>query len=213
MCNDSIVFVPTYFPDVLMLSHLLPVEQIVLEAHGSYQKQTYRTRSTILAANGKVNLSIPIIHNRKKEHWPFTEVCIDLEKPWASEHLKSIKSAYSSSPFYEFYEDHLLNLYRDIPEKLYDWNLQTLNWTLNRLGWEKKISETKTYANDRTASFLATAKKKTSKYNFLAYDQVFMEKFGFVHNLGFLDLLFNLGPAVTAHLKQQGEILNDQQDD
>lgn len=201
--GNHLILVPTYFPDVLMLSYLLGKQQVVLEVHGTYQKQTYRTRCRILAANGTVNLSIPIIHDRKNDHWRYKEVHIDHDQPWAKEHLKSIRSAYNSSPFYEFYEDSLHQLYQQIPDRLYDWNVETLKWSFGKLRWDIPLSETTEFAHDQLASKLATAKKKTDPDNFLPYDQVFMERYGFVHNLSFLDLLFNLGPAVTAHLIDQ----------
>ena len=40
------------------------------------------------------------------------------------------------------------------------------------------------------------------------YDQVFMEKHGFIANLSILDLLFNLGPESTDYLYNLDLIIN-----
>ena len=184
-------------------------ETIELEQHGNFIKQTYRNRCYIAGANGKQSLNIPIIHTGKGTPVPYTEVQIDFAEPWASNHLKSIKSAYNSSPFYQFYEDEIHDLFQNIPEFLFEWNVKTLRFILNHVGYDHQITGTHEFQNNNLANRLITAKKKqTTLLN--PYIQVFQEKYGFMQPLSGLDLLFNLGPSAISYLKNQSHNLDAQ---
>ncbi|PRP66564.1 WbqC family protein [Nonlabens agnitus] len=196
----SLIIHPSYFVDVESLVHIYHCDQILVDASDSYVKQTYRSRCYIAAANGPLTLNIPIVHDGKQSSTLYKDVLIDLSQPWASNHLKSITSAYKSSPYYEYYEDDLIELYQDIPEKLMEWNIKTMQWLLSQLNLATDLNFTDDYQSDELATYLITAKKK-SDLDIKPYMQVFQEKHGFLHPLSGLDLLFNLGPSSRAYLK------------
>ena len=50
--------------------------------------------------------------------------------------------------------------------------------------------------------FLVNA-KEALHFDFKQYNQVFMDRHGFIQNLSTLDLLFNEGPGTITHLKAQ----------
>jgi hypothetical protein len=195
----ALIINPTYFIDVVSLKALYDTDKIQIEAHGNYVKQTYRNRCYIAAANGKLALNIPIIHTGAGHSVSYDQIRIDHQQSWASNHLKSIKSAYNSSPFYEYYEDDLKTLFADIPDSLMQWNLKTLEFTISQLGIQKDILFTDEFENDSIAERLATAKAQPL-YDIPRYIQVFQEKHGFMPALSSLDLLFNLGPEAIAYL-------------
>jgi hypothetical protein len=205
--NDAeALLIPPFFMDWLMLVHVMKVKKILLDVHGSYQKQTYRNRTYLMGANGRLTLNIPIIHDNKKGTWYFKDVRIDHEQPWQKDHLKTIKSAYNSSPYYEFYEFELHDLYNSKDEFLVDWNQRCLEWTLARLGWQKELKRTEQWSMSRTADELITAKKEYPQLPH--YSQVFQEVHGFFPGMGFLDLLFNLGPTLTDFLIRTTEAVD-----
>lgn len=193
---------PSYFMDVESLVHLFHCNKLILDNHDSYVKQTYRSRCYIAAANGSLTLNIPIIHGGTGSSMLYQEVLIDDSQPWAINHLKSITSAYKNSPYYEFYEDDLKGLFKEIPEHLIEWNQKTNEWLLSQLQIEKEVRHATNYLGDDLATYLITAKKK-SKLQLDPYLQVFQEKHGFQQPLSGLDLLFNLGPAARVYLKSQ----------
>lgn len=198
----ALVIYPTYFIDIVSLKAFYDTRNTVeLEIHGNYIKQTYRNRCYIAAANGKLALNIPIIHTGAGHSVSYDQILIDHQQSWASNHLKSIKSAYNSSPFYEYYEDDLNALFADIPETLLQWNLKTLEFITFHLGLNPKWSFTNSFENDLIADRLATA-KADPLYLMPSYIQVFQEKHGFIPALSGLDLLFNLGPEAIAYLAQ-----------
>lgn len=198
----KLVLHPSYFIDVVSLVHLYHSDIIVLEKQDSYLKQTYRNRCYIAAANGKLALNIPIIHQKSGGSVPYSSIEIDHSQDWATQHLKSIKSAYNSSPFYEYYEADLIQLFEDVPQHLMDWNIKTMFWVLDLLSISKKFEETKVYLDNHIAKQLVTA-KQAPILSLNPYIQVFQEKHGFINALSSLDLLFNLGPSSGVYLNEQ----------
>ena len=72
-------------------------QPILWEVEDFYQKQTYRNRMEIHAANGKLIMSIPIQHLGYDGHQNYKDVQIANEFPWQRNHWLS-SNAYQSSP-------------------------------------------------------------------------------------------------------------------
>ena len=92
---------PAYFPNISNYLVFVNNKNICFEIQDSYQKQTFRNRCYIYAANGKLGLHIPINftqHNRQMTK----EVLIDNSVSWKKNHWKSIESAYKTSLFLNF---------------------------------------------------------------------------------------------------------------
>jgi hypothetical protein len=199
---NEIIIHPSYFVDVIALVHIHKSSSLLLETQDSYVKQTYRNRTYIAAANGKLALNIPVIHQKKGNSVPYNSIEIDHSQNWATTHLKSIKSAYYSSPYFEYYQDDLEMLFKDIPTSLIEWNIKTLHFLLEHLQLHREIRITQDYQNDPLAKRLIDA-KDCPLMHISPYIQVFQEKHGFTQPLSGLDVLFNLGPATGAYLKNQ----------
>ncbi|AZQ44266.1 WbqC family protein [Nonlabens ponticola] len=190
---------PGYFMDVLTWSKLIRSDTITLDLGDSYVKQTYRNRCYIAAANGQLALNIPIVHQGKKESVSYADIDIDQSQPWKSQHLKSIASAYKSSPYFEYYQDDLIKLYDQEINSLQQWNLACVHWVAKQLHMDQPIVQNPIYQFDSQATYLITAKKQYLE-KLPPYIQVFQEKHGFVQHLSILDLLFNLGAASRVYL-------------
>jgi len=105
-----------YLPPISWFSEFCNSEnQIILEQEEHFPKQTYRNRACIFGANGKLPLIIPINHNGKRA---FRDIEISYSERWQALHWKSIKTAYQSSPYFEFYEDQLSKVYENQPKFL-----------------------------------------------------------------------------------------------
>ena len=197
----SLTLHPSYFMDVVTLACIYKASSVVIDTNDSYVKQTYRNRCLIAGANGTLVLNIPVTHQGKGTSVSYASIEMDHSQPWATNHLKSIGSAYRSSPYFEYYEDDLKALYAEIPLKLSDWNLKTMTWICNLLHIDTRWNESTEYTNNPEATYLITA-KKDYKETLLPYMQVFQEKHGFTPHLSALDLLFNLGPSARDYLKR-----------
>ena len=89
---------PTYFPNIAHFWTVVNAATITLEVSDNYQKQSYRNRTEIYGANGKLALTVPVSYTQKnRQH--YKDVKIANDEQWQLLHLKSLQSAYSMSPF------------------------------------------------------------------------------------------------------------------
>ena len=201
----KIIIHPTYFPNIAHFVALTKANDITFEVDDNFLKQTYRNRTYIYGANGKLALNIPVIHTQKNRH-KYRDVKIFNNTKWQELHWKSLLSAYRSSPFFEFYEDELQPLFRMKTDYILDYNLKCFEVICECLQLDLKISKSevyqKTLENTSDYRFLVNAKKEHPQ-SFDTYTQVFNEKHGFIPNLSILDLLFNEGPNAVNYLESQ----------
>ena len=203
------LFLPTYFAPISQYVALFQNDSFIFEMEDNFQKQTYRNRCYIYAANGKLLLNIPIIHNKKERHQKTKDVKIENSSPWQKLHFKSIQSAYSSSPFFEFYQDDLMPLFEQKQTFLLDFNLLCHEFIMNAIQEEIPFTKTTIYEKEpiiKDARILANAKKE-HPIILKPYTQVFDDKHGFISNLSILDLLFMEGPNLVCYLKKNKIIL------
>ena len=159
----------------------------------------------IHAANGKLMLSIPIKHLGYDGHQNYKDVQIANEFPWRRNHWLSLKTAYQSSPFFEFYEDDIAPLYQDRFESLLAFNILVMKTICELLQIQAPQETTKTYEkysphHDLRHLIDAKTNKVTTACE---YTQVFSDKNGFIPDLSILDLLFNKGPETVSLLQSQ----------
>ena len=190
-----------YLPPISWFAEFLDAQnEIILEQYEHFPKQTYRSRCTIYGANGKLVLILPIHHNGKRA---MKDIEISYAEDWQKLHWKSIKIAYQSSPYFEYYEDQLKQIYSSQPKSLIDFNLNALNIILKILKEEKEFSLTEEYQKTPEATDLRVqfSAKKESNYLFSEYYQTFSDKLGFIADLSVLDLLCNMGPESATYIK------------
>jgi len=197
------VICPVYLPNVYYCNWILNQPKVFFVVDSHYQKQTFRNRTEIYGANGKLKLTIPVENIKSQNHQKEKDVFIANEILWQKQHWKSICSAYKSSPYFEFYEKDLEPFYEKKAIHLMDFNLKILLKIMEliqaQLNYEfVEWDENKHHRMD----FLINAKKKLG-LKAKPYTQVFENKSGFLDNLSILDVVFNLGPKSSNYLKNQ----------
>ena len=201
----TILIHPTYFPNIAHFVAMVKAKETTFEMDDNFLKQTYRNRTYIYGANGKLALNIPVIHSQKNRQ-KYRDVKIFNEENWQDVHWKSLLSAYRTSPFFEYYEDELKPLFTNKTESILNFNLKCFEVICDCLQLDLNTSKTKTYQKvvDQKTDFryLVNAKKEMPQ-QFKNYTQVFGEKHGFIPNLSILDLLFNEGPNALNYLESQ----------
>jgi hypothetical protein len=181
--------------------------QVFVEQFDSYHKQTYRNRCRIVAANGLLDLVIPVVKNSGTKTI-VKDVKIDYSTRWQVNHWRSLFSAYNSSPFFEFYSAFLEPFYRKKWNYLIDFNQELMGQLLEILQINVNIVLTGSYEKEYLQSIdlrdAISPKKELTingrKPEFIPYTQTFSEKFEFVPDLSIVDLLFNCGPEAEALL-------------
>ncbi|MBU2929509.1 WbqC family protein [Winogradskyella psychrotolerans] len=199
---NSLIY-PTYFPNLAHFWAIINSDAIHLEVSDNYQKQSYRNRSEIYGANGKLALTVPVTYTQKNRQL-YKDVKIANEEQWQLLHLKSLQSAYSMSPFFEFYIDDLMPLFEERFDYILDLNLRCIEVLLNSLQLDIHPIKTVRFEKelvDKT-DFRNLVKRNAVVQPFETYTQVFTEKHGFISNLSILDLLFNEGPNTALYLKK-----------
>ncbi len=176
-----------------------------LEQHEHYRKQTYRNRCMIMAANGPMALSVPVVHVNDQ---PVREVRIDWCHDWRRQHWNSLESAYQSTPFFDYYQDDFLPLYRDFhPDFLFDWNMALHERIVQLLDIRTPLELTEDYRKDLSdvldlRDAISPKRPVSGKlYHVRPYTQVFAERWGFRAEMSILDLLFNMGPESVLVLR------------
>ncbi|MFK5959535.1 MAG: WbqC family protein [Lutibacter sp.] len=195
---------PTYFSPISQYVAIANTKEFVFEVEDNFQKQTYRNRCYIYTADGKHLLNVPIQHNKGIKQ-KTRDVKIDYKDDWHKIHLKTLQTAYSSSPFFEFYIDELKLIFEKRFTFLLDLNLKCHELIMDALQLEISYSKTSEYQKDIQyfdARKLATAKTK-EEFILDRYIQVFEQNKGFISNLSILDLLFMEGPNALNYLESQ----------
>ena len=196
------ILLPTYFPSLSFWKIILKNNFFWMK-NSYYKKQTLRNRMFIHGANGKLMLSIPIRHSGINQKRFYDDVSIDSSSDWKKNHFKSIKIAYQSSPYFEFYEEDLKNFYQVETSNLYNFNLKSVELVLKWLEMDTK---------NRTIDFNIEIYKQSKnikeidnreikKKSNIKYIQTFEDKNGFIDGLSILDMIFNCGPKTKDYIK------------
>jgi len=195
------IMVPPYFGPISCWKQIIN-SNILWDVHQNYIKQTYRNRTFIHSANGLQILTVPVKHSKIK--FSMLEAKIDNSIAWQKNHWRSIESAYSSSPFFEFYKDSLEKIY--IKEYIYltKFNFDLIKLILEWTDIEMKSELSKDYKIGYENSLDLRKDMENKKYSCsenLKYRQVFSDKNGFLNDLSIIDLIFNEGPNSISYLK------------
>ena len=187
-----------YLAPISYYAILLQQTDCNIEHHEHFIKQSVRNRCEIYGANGKLRLTIPK-QRQGSSKTVITEIKISYKDRWQKEHWNAIVSTYNSSPFFEYYKDELKPFFKAKEIYLINFNNKLQEVILKLLQVETKYNASNKY--NHIGDFTDLRNHKFNSKNMKRYDQVFMEKHGFIANLSILDLLFNLGSESADYLK------------
>ncbi|CAM1345706.1 WbqC family protein [Tenacibaculum amylolyticum] len=191
------LFIPTYFSPISQYAFITRADNITFELEDNFQKQTYRNRCYIYGANGKLSLNIPIKHRSSVGRKKTKDTLVENDFPWQSQHFKSLKAAYRSSPYFEFFEEDIFKIFNKKYVYLVDLNIDTYLFVTDALQISQDFSRTNQYEITPLAGDyrdFSIAKSGSISIEMDTYTQMFDDKHGFISNLSILDLLFMEGP-------------------
>lgn len=195
----------TYFGPVQWYQKLNTGHTVYIEACETYAKQTFRNRCVIATANGTQALTVPVERPADIElnRCPIRDLRISDHGRWRQLHWNALQSAYSESPFFEYYADDLRPFFERRYDYLFDYNMAIIETMCELLDVRPDIRLTCDYV---PSAFLhpgtidyreaITPKHPADDPDFTPrpYYQVFASRTGFIPNISILDLLFNMGP-------------------
>ena len=190
---------PAYLPSVEYMSWVINQKKLYFLTSGHYQKQTYRNRAEIYGPNGKLKLIIPVTKNRGSKHQKDIETMVNNNSLWQKNHWRSLQMSYRASPYFEFYEEDFYPFYNNKISSLMELNISLIKIILKLLKFEIPIEEKNHNKVNEKRDLIIS--KKIVDVSILKYNQVFIDKHGFLPNLSIVDLLFNLGPESLDYLK------------
>jgi hypothetical protein len=204
-------------------------DEYVIFDSAQYVKRHWHNRNRIKTANGIEWLTIPVVTKSRYDQ-PIDQV--EIEKPWADKHWRTLELAYSRAPFFEEIAPVVKALYEraDKQPRLTDVNTIFLYGIAGLLGLKTRIVSDTAYPTqgikterllgiaraagaDRYLSgpsarsyldegLLASAGITTEWMNYDGYPEYPQLHTGFEHALTALDLLFNTGVEAQSYLNR-----------
>ena len=200
----------TYFGPVQWYQKLNRADCAYIECYDSYRKQTFRNRCVIATTNGLQALTIPVERPDTGLHSTLIkDLRISDHGNWRHLHWHALMSAYSESPFFEYYADDIRPFFEKKWDFLYDFNMEACQTVGSLLDIHPNILSTSHYIKkeDLPEDIFDFREAIDPKHpavdaDFVPrrYYQVFERKIGFQPNLSILDLLINMGPEVIFYL-------------
>ena len=190
-----------WFPPTEYFALLAKYSSVYIEACENYQKQSYRNRCRIYAADGPQALNFPVRHRDGTFNLPIREIEVDYSTPWVEKAERCIETAYRSSAYFEYYRDELFAILDAHPATLWELDMRIIRFFLDRIGLRTELVPTTEFAAEHVDIHPKRPNAILSELELeRPYYQVFAERFGFVPNLSVMDLLFNEGPASLDYL-------------
>lgn len=207
---SSIVLPVAYLAPVSYYAALYCADDVIIEAHEHYTKQTLRTRCRIATDQGPQTLSVNVEKGNKLK-MPIREIRLSSHGDWQRQHLYSLATYYGHSPFYEYYIDDL----REVFLHGHDGTLFGMNEALrqhicNEIGFAPNIRYSEQWMGPldcvaSNGSFRPDAPSlPLGGVEIPPYYQVagVTGRQTFMPDMSILDLLFNMGPESILILEQ-----------
>ena len=198
-----------YLAPVSHYARLAHSGDCLLEVCDSYRKQTLRNRCQIASADGPQALTVPVEKPLPGQN-RMRDIRISDHGRWRHVHWNALKTAYQSSPFFDYYADELAPFYETKWEFLADFNEDLMRLMCSWIDIEPVIGRTESYSSAENVSktrpyFVDETGNsdnlvETSPYINKEYYQVFRQKLGFLPDLSIVDLVFNMGPESILYL-------------
>ena len=178
--------------------------EAIIDVGEHYVKQTCRNRAEILTADGVMVLTVNVVKGSSLRKKAVAAMEVDYSKRWQHQHWNAIRSAYKSSPYFDYLAHHFEPLYTQEIRSLREWNFLLIEAVCKALKVtpEYSVSERYVIAGEedkdfRNYPFLRSCAEPA--FECPEYYHVFPEAAdgGFQPRLSILDLLFCEGPSET----------------
>jgi hypothetical protein len=202
---DTIIVSTNYFGSISFYCELAKYQRVIIDTGERYEKQSQRTRTSILSANGPLHLSIPVMRPNGNAT-RVNDIQISTIENWQKDHWKAIESAYQHAPFFFYYGEKIKELIFQKELSLTAFNKNIINQLLLLIDIQIDVCFSDncppiTSKNDPRVWLNA----KEITYPIIPYPQVFSDKFDFEPNLSIIDLVMNEGPLARDYISKSSK--------
>ena len=181
------------FPPLSWYKLAYSSDDTLIEVHENYIKQSLRNRILLANSGGVWDFTLPV-HRRNAESRLIKDIVFtkDMDSVFM---MKNIRTAYSSSPFYEHFEESLIELFNEYGQpgkSLLEFNLKSIEFVEIELGLSP-LNKSEQYITHSEHDFRPRG-KLISGFKFKDYPQVFEDRNGFISGRSILDAIFHGGP-------------------
>ncbi len=194
-----------YIPSIEYFAHWLHHSLLTIEHHEHFQKRTWRNKTAILSPDEPLYLTVPL---RKGKHQQklISEVHIAYDEAWINMHLRSLKTAYGKTAYF----DEVISGFEDIlmlkHERLWDLNMSCLHYITALIGgiWDFELSNEylRQYPMDVVDLRVGIPGGESLKkmVELPTYQQIQRLHQSHLPNLCIFDVLCHLGPETNSYL-------------
>jgi hypothetical protein len=194
-----------YFGSVEHYRLMASCPKVIIDIGEHYERQSYRTRTSIVGPNGVQDLNVQIMrdHGRKM---PMRNVGLSYVESWPQQHLHAIRSAYGNAPWFIHYIDDIEAVILKRYERLVDLDLATMRLVAKWLDVRTEVVLSQEYMTldpgpsgvpylDLRSSFQCKQSLPAEVPAPFTYPQVFADRHGYVPRMSVIDLVMNTGPG------------------
>ena len=217
---------PGYLPNIGFFQKMEASDVFVYLDDTRYGSEKWDNRNKIRSDTGSMFLTVPIV---KKTIKSLNQILISENEDWQKKHLGGIFLNYKKTPYFENYWPTLKQILEKKWNKLYELNLELINWIKNELkietetilSSELKIDETSnlkllkiceklgatTYLSGKMGKDYLDEKEFQRKNIKIIYENYEHPKYkqiqeDFLPNMSVIDLLFNQGENAAKIIKK-----------
>lgn len=216
-----------YFGSLEHYALLAKHPRVIIDIGEHYERQSYRTRTSIMGPNGVQHLNVQIAREHGNK-MPMHTVGLSYIESWPQQHIHAIRSAYGQTPWFIHYIDEIESVLLKKYDRLVDLQLATMHLGLKCLGLHTEVFVSDAYVEgveyrvddqgigpvdphtplDQRVSLLDLRTmlhpKRTlpeSVPTIGTYPQIFSDRHGFTPRLSVIDLVCNCGPQARTILR------------
>lgn len=207
-----------YFGSVEHYALLARHGQVIIDTGEHYERQSYRTRTSIIGPNGIQHLNVQIARDHGNK-MPMRTLGLSYVESWPQQHVHAIRSAYGQAPWFIHFIDEIEDLLSRRYERLVDLDLATLRLGLKWLGLHVDVIVSDRYVEqtsvqggfpegadapllDLRTTFQPKKPLPGAVVGVASYPQVFSDRHGYAPRLSVIDLVCNHGPQAALLLRR-----------
>ncbi len=201
--SKNILIEPHYLGSLEYFLVVMNADEVTLEVHDHFVKQTYRNRCYINSAAGKHLMIVPVSYDNRTK---MKDVKIDYSQSWLRDHWGAFYSTYGKAPFFDFFADEFKRVWESKPSFLLDLDLKMMTLCLKLLQIDMHFGLTDDFHSSGEKDSSDLRNRILPKISFDQRDLYipfpYIQNFGsnFVANLSIVDLLMCEGPAAQTIL-------------